>query len=562
MSETNIDNRREFYNSAEYSPFNNLQPPPPRQSSLPPFRRGRTVLNNSAKEKKYNNPITSFRDRYTLNSSSIGRQRYPSFNSRGSSIYNDPSQESIDGTMFGNSQKSSIVDRRRYPSFNSSYRSSRDGGPLGSTIGNSTEGNSFYNRRYANANAKPCSCRSSEAGPLQETYRTEPGNSISEFPYNRDKIRLDSIAGNTRKHIHKVSLDGMINRGVVNRSKNGLASISDNASKNTRDYFLKRLPTLENSPPIDNSAYSPRPGSIVSQINSPISRSRSQINFPMRDNSAYSPMPSSQVSRQQINSPISRSRSQINSPMSDNSSFDINEINSATRYRNSIKLPPVIPFKNEKNTLERADGNFKNFFLSDRTLFGYNAITYILEPMLIQLKSFNYKYAYLYIEKDDNKYESNTEINYIATENKINKADNNFYIYGICELDFNDIDYITNRDIRLTTNKSKIFIDIDKYKLDSSNTEILSFLNNSISSARGTFHLREFKPSKTLLGGIRKRNTKKYLKTDKIYIDKCKITRKVYELNGIFYIKKKSKKTEKFQYRKINLKSPDKKTRK
>ena len=517
MSGINRDRDRPFYNSVKDSPFNNPQPPPPRQSLLPPFRRiiGLNGLNNSAK----------------INSSSIGRPRYPSFNSRGSSIYNDP-QESIDGNYFENSQNSNRIGKQRYPSLNSSYRSSR-GGPqestIGTQIGNSTEGNSsFYNRRYANT--EPCSCRSSEAGPLQRTYRTEPGNSISEIPYNRDKIRLNSIEGNTRKHIHKVSLDGIINRGVVNRSKNGLASISDNASKNTRDYFLKRLPTLENRPTIDNSAYSPRP--------------------------------SSQVSRQQINSPISRS-----SMMSDNSAFNRKGFNSAIIYRNSIKLPDRIPFKihfkNGKNTLEKADGNLKNFFLSDKTLFGYNAITYILEPMLIQLKSFNYKYAYLYIEKDYNKYESNTEINYInyiATENKINKADNNFYIYGICELDFNDLDYITNMDIiSPTSNKSKIFIDIDKYKLDSSNTEILSFLNNSISGSipgrRGdVYHLKEFKPSKTLLGGIRKRNTQKYLKTDKIYIDKCKITRKVYESNGNFFIKKKSKKTEKCQYRKINLK--------
>jgi hypothetical protein len=512
MSETN---RRDFYNSAGNSPFNNPQPPP-RQNSLPPFRR-RSGLNNSARR----------------NSSSIGRPRYPSFNASYRSSRDGGPIESIDETLFENSQNSqnsSSIGRPRYPSFNASYRSSIDGGPLGSTIrtlsGNST-GNSFYNRRYANANAKPCSCRSSEAGPLQEqeTYRTEPGYSISEFPYNRDKIRLNSIEGNTPNFIHKARYKGIFDRGNVNKSKNGLKSIEGNTS----GYFLKRLPTLENRPPIDNSAYSPRPGSRASQISSPISRSRSQIN----------------------------------SPMSDNSAFNREGFNSAIIYRNSIKLPTEIPFKilppkmpKGKNTLETANGNFKNFFLSDRSLFGYNAITYILEPMLIQLKSFNYKYAYLYIEKDYNKYESNTEINYIATENKINKADNNFYIYGICELDFNDLDYITNMDNRLkTTNKSKIFIDIDKYKLYSSNTEILSFLNNSILGPRDVYHLKEFKPTtKPLMGGIRKRNTKKYLKTDKIYIDKCKITRKVYESNGNFFIKKKSKKTEKFQYRKINLK--------
>jgi hypothetical protein len=504
MSGTNRD--RPFFNSVNDEIFYSPQPPPPRQSSLPPLRR-REFFNNSAKK----------------NSSIIGRQRYPSFNSYRSSRDGGPLGSTI-GTQSGNSQKSqnsSIIGRQRYPSFNS-YRSSRDGGPLQRTYrtepGNSTEGNLFYNRRYENANAEPCSCRSSEAGPLQETYRTEPGNSIREIPYNRDKLK--SIEGNTPNFIHKARYKGIFDRGNVNKSKNGLKSIEGNTSA----YFRKRLPTLENRPPIDNSAYSPRP--------------------------------SSQVSRQQINSPISRSRSQINSPMSDNSAFNRME---TTEYRNSIKLPLKIPFEflppkipNEKNTLKTADGNFQNFILSSNSLIGYNAITYILEPMLLQLKSSNYKYAYLYIEKGSDNYTS-PEINYIATEDKIYKADKDLIFYGICELDFDNLDYINDKEIISTINKSKIFID-SKYMENLPNITILSNLNKSI-TGRGVFHLSVFKPGKPLLGGIRKRNTKKYLKTDKIYIDKCKITRKVYESNGNFFIKKKSKKTEKFQYRKINLKS-------
>jgi len=54
-------------------------------------------------------------------------------------------------------------------------------------------------------------------------------------------------------------------------------------------------------------------------------------------------------------------------------------------------------------------------------------------------------------------------------------------------------------------------------------------------------------------GGKKTKKIVKYNKTDKEYKDKCGTIRRVYERNGMTYIRKKSKKTAKFGYYKVKV---------
>lgn len=56
-----------------------------------------------------------------------------------------------------------------------------------------------------------------------------------------------------------------------------------------------------------------------------------------------------------------------------------------------------------------------------------------------------------------------------------------------------------------------------------------------------------------MTGGIKTKKIVKYNKTDKEYKDKCGTMRRVYERNGMTYIRKKSKKNGKFGYHKVKV---------
>jgi len=52
-------------------------------------------------------------------------------------------------------------------------------------------------------------------------------------------------------------------------------------------------------------------------------------------------------------------------------------------------------------------------------------------------------------------------------------------------------------------------------------------------------------------GAKSKKTVKKYEKTDKEHKDRCGKVRRIYERNGVMYIRKKSAKTGKFGYSKV-----------